>query len=157
MAIALGGAGPRYDVRPAKEKRGMFGGPLGGFSGICKDTTQGACAGFLSLIGATHLTGGGSAFGTTGSNIGWLDGLWTSLSANGMAGPVELLGGIALFLAARRTVSRTVGLLAFIVFAVAIANGYTLADMLGMISTFLEGAAGVVESIPVGESESART
>ena len=154
MAIALGGAGSRYDVKPTKESRGIFGGPLGGFSGICKDTSQGACAGFLSLIGATHLTGGASAFGASGSNIGFIDNIWTSLSANGMAGPGELLGGIALFLAARRTISRTVGLLAFIVFAVAIANGYTLADMLGMLSSFLESAAGVVESIPVGESAS---
>lgn len=83
-----------------------------------------------------------------------LDSLWTSLSANGMAGPVELLGGIALFLAARRTISRTFGLLAFIIFAAAIANGYTLSDMLSLLSNFLEGAAGVVDSIPAAESQS---
>ncbi len=153
MAFAVKGAGSRYDVKPAGENRGAFGKPLSGFSGICKDTSQGACAGFLSLIGATHLTGGTSAFGASGSNIGFLDNIWTTLSANGMAGPVELLGGIALFLAARRTVSRTFGLMAFIVFAAAIANGYTVSDILGMLSSFLERAASVVDSIPVGESQ----
>ncbi len=155
MAIAIRGAGARFDVKPAGENRGAYGGPAAGLFGISKDACQGACAGFLSLIGATHLTGGTSAFGVSGSNIGFLDNIWTTLSANGMAGPVELLGGVALFLAARRTISRTFGLLAFIIFAAAIANGYTVADMLSMTSDFLKGAAGVLESIPVAEAPAA--
>ncbi|WP_425408906.1 hypothetical protein [Hyphococcus sp.] len=153
MAIAVSGAGSRYDVRPNAENRGAFG-PLSGVAGASKDVCQGACAGFLSLIGATHLTGAESVMGTSGSSIDFLDNIWSSLAANGMAGPVELLGGVALFLAARRTVSRTLGLIIFIAIAAAIANGYTLADMLGMVSSFLQSAAGVVDSIPVTQAQS---
>ncbi|MEO1137160.1 MAG: hypothetical protein AAFW68_11245 [Pseudomonadota bacterium] len=152
MATAIRGSGGRYDVRPAKEEGGLYGGPLTGLFGMGKDACQGACAGFLSLMGATHLTGGQSAFGTVGSNIDFLDRIWASLSANGLAGPVELLGGVALFLAARRTVSRTIGLLAFVAFVVAYANGYSLADMISILSNLLQGAATALESIPTSET-----
>lgn len=151
MATAVRGAGGRYDVRPAGEQGSFYGGPLGGLFGMGKDVCQGACAGFLSLMGATHLTGAQSSFGTVGSNIDFLDQVWASLSANGLAGPVELLGGIALFLAARRTISRTVGLLGFVAMVVAYANGYSFADMISALSDLLQGAAGVLDSIPVTE------
>ncbi len=150
MNYALRGAGARYDVKPARET--AISGPLAGFAGMSKDVCQGACAGFLALIGATHLTGGESVLGASGSNIAFLDQIWSSMAANGLAGPVELLGGIALFLAARRTISRTAGLMIFVAMIAAFANGYTLNDAMALLSNLLQGAAGAIDSIPAAQS-----
>lgn len=152
MNPALRGTGARYDVRPAMEQGSPWGGPLTGIAAMGKDACQGACAGFLSLIGATHLTSGPSVFGELTSANGMFDQVWSALAANGMSGPIELLGGIALFFAARRTVSRTIGLVAFIAFVAAYANGYTLADIAGVASTLLESVAGALDAIPAAES-----
>ncbi|MEX6633954.1 hypothetical protein [Hyphococcus lacteus] len=141
----------RYDVRPEGEYRSNWGGSIGGISASFKDASQGACAGFLSLMGVTHLSGG-EGLGAVSSNIGFLDQIWSSLSVNGMAGPVELMAGVALFLAARRTISRTLGLIAFIGFIAAYANGYDASDMLDLVSRFLKTAAGALEQIPTTET-----
>lgn len=153
MTIAVRGAGSRYDVRPARENHGIYGGPFGSFACMIKDACQGAGAGFLSLTGATAIASG-ETVAAAGGDLGMLSAVFPSLAASGMTGPLQLAAGVLLFLAARRTVSRTLGLMAFIVFAAAVANGYTLADMLAMAANFLEGAAGVVESIPVADSQS---
>ncbi|WP_411818017.1 hypothetical protein [Hyphococcus sp. DH-69] len=151
MNYLLGASDARYDVRPEGEFRSNWGGPIGNISACVKDVSQGACAGFLSLMGATHLTGG-EGLGSVSSNIGFLDQIWSSLAVNGMAGPVELLAGIALFLAARRTISRTLGLGLFIAFIAAQANGYDVSDMLKLLSNLLKSAAGALEQIPVAET-----
>lgn len=136
MARAVAGSGPTYDVRPAGETPGF-----GSLFGICKDGLQGACSGLLGLLGATHMTGAPTGFAELHSEVPWLDAVWSSISAGGLAGPVELLGGIALFFAARRTVSRTVGLLLFIGFIVAYVNGYSASDMLTAVSEILATVA----------------
>ena len=102
-------------------------------------------------MGVTHLSGG-EGLSAVSSNIGFLDQIWSSLSVNGMAGPVELMAGVALFLAARRTISRTLGLIAFIGFIAAYANGYDASDMLDLVSRFLKTAAGALEQIQTTET-----
>lgn len=150
MANPLRSTGARYDVRPAGERFGA----VGGAAGISKDALQGAGAGLLALIGATQLTGG-EAFIAGGSNIDMLNQLWASLSGTGLTGPAQMLAGVALFLAARRTVSRTAGLLAFIAIAAAYANGMSLPDMAAALSGMLKGAAGALDSIPAVQQASA--
>jgi len=148
MASAIRGAGGRYDVRPSGENGGAYyGGPVRSLACIIKDACQGAGAGFLSMTGATSITSGQPITATTG-DLGMLGEIFPSLAASGMTGPLQLVGGVLLFLAARRTISRTAGLMAFIAFIAAYANGYSLADILGSAADVLDGAAGVLEPIP---------
>ena len=125
---------------------------LGNVIGSIKDACQGACAGFLSMIGATHLTTEASLFGEIGSDVDFLDRIWNSIAVNGMAGPVELLAGFVMFFAARRTVSRTIGLLVFIGFIAAYSNGYSAAEVLTFASDWLAKLALVLEPISVAEN-----
>lgn len=141
MAEVIRGRGAAYDVAPSGEHAG-----IGGILGICKDGFQGACSGLLALLGATHMTGAPEGFAEIHSNVGYLDDVWQSLSAGGLAGPAELLGGIALFFAARRTIARTAGLLLFIAYITAYVNGYSLSDMLGYASNALAIAADKLET-----------
>lgn len=151
MAIAAArGAGPRYDVRPASGFNSLYGGPLGGLAAMIKDAAQGAGAGFLSLTGATSIASGETMAAT--GDLGILGELWPALASNGMSGPVQLVGGVLLFLAARRTISRTAGLMIFLACVIGYSNGYTLADMLNGASVVLQGAAGALESIPAAEN-----
>lgn len=152
MVMAILGNGAAYDVRPTGEHAGFLSGPVNGPIGMVKDAMQGACAGLLSFLGAMHLTGVERGAGTLRSEIDFLDNIWQSVSVGGLAGPIELLGGAALFFAARRTISRTLGLLLFVGFIAAYANGYSAADMLNALSGLLQGAAGVLDSILVSES-----
>jgi len=158
MALRLGsgeairGRGAAYDVRPAGESGLGFAGPFAGLMGFAKDSVQGSCSGLLALLGASHMSGAPGGFATISSDVGTLGAFWQSLSATGLAGPVELLAGIVLFFAARRTIARTLGLLAFVGFIAAYANGYNTSDMLGVLASLLEGAAGALQSIPVAES-----
>lgn len=140
MASIVEGRGAQYDIKPGGEHAG-----LGGLFGFCKDGFQGACSGLLGLLGATHMTGAPAGFAELHSNIAWLDTVWSSISAGGLAGPAELLGGVALFFAARRTIARLLGLLAFIAFIAAYANGYSAADMLSALAGVLTGIAGMLD------------
>lgn len=149
MAIAVKGAGARYDVRPARADGSPYGGPLTGLACMIKDAMQGAGAGFLSLTGATSIASGQPM--TAAGDLGLLGEVFPSLAASGLTGPLQLVGGVILFLAARRTISRTAGLMGFLAFLAAYANGYSLADMLSVASDVLEGAAGVLEPIPAAE------
>ena len=149
MAIAVKGAGARYDVRPARADGSPYGGPLTGLACMIKDAMQGAGAGFLSLTGATSIASGETM--TAAGDLGMLGAVFPSLAGSGLTGPLQLVGGVILFLAARRTISRTAGLMGFLAFLAAYANGYSLADMLSVASDVLEGAAGVLEPIPAAE------
>lgn len=149
MTIAVKGAGARYDVRPARADGSPYGGPLTGLACMIKDAMQGAGAGFLSLTGATSIASGQPM--TAAGDLGLLGEVFPSLAASGLTGPLQLVGGVILFLAARRTISRTAGLMGFLAFLAAYANGYSLADMLSVASDVLEGAAGVLEPIPAAE------
>lgn len=152
MATAARGRTGYYDARPAGEYGGFSGGLLGRFIGSLKDMCQGACSGFLGMIGAMHMTSTGGEIATLSSNVDFLDTLWASLSANGLAGPIELIAGLAMFLAARRAMSRMIGLLGFIAFMVAYAQGYTLSDMILALSSLLESASGILQSLPATQS-----
>ncbi len=158
MALKLGtagairGRGAAYDVRPTGESGSGFAGSFAGLMGFAKDSVQGSCSGLLALLGASHMTGAPGGFATIGSEVGTLGAFWQSLSATGLTGPVELLAGVILFFAARRTIARTLGLVAFVAFIAAYANGYSTSDMLGVLASLLEGAAGALQSIPVAES-----
>lgn len=140
MASIVQGRGAQYDIKPAGEHGGV-----GGFFGFCKDGFQGACSGLLGLLGATHMTGAPAGFAQLHSNISWLDTIWSSISAGGLAGPAELLGGAALFFAARRTVARLLGLLAFVAFISAYANGYSASDILSALADVLTQIAGALD------------
>ena len=146
MTIAVRGAGARYDVRPARADGSPYGGPLTGLACMIKDAMQGAGAGFLSLTGATSIASGETM--TAAGDLGMLGAVFPSLAQSGLTGPLQLVGGVILFLAARRTISRTAGLMGFLAFLAAYANGYSLADVLSAASDVLEGAAGVLEPIP---------
>lgn len=150
MALAIRGRGAAYDVRPAGESGIRFLGPFASPVGFIKDAVQGSCSGLLALIGASQLSGASGGLATVGSEIESLNGLWQSLSASGLAGPVELFGGIVLFFAARRTIARTLGLLVFIAGVVAYAQGYTVTDMVSVLSSLLENAAAILQSISAG-------
>lgn len=152
MATAARGRTGYYDARPAGEYGGLNGGLIGRFFGSVKDICQGACSGFLGMLGAMHMTSGSGEFASLSSEIDFLDTLWGSLSANGLAGPIELFGGVALFLAARRAMSRMIGLIGFIAFMVAYAQGYSISDMILALSSVLETVSGALQSLPVTES-----
>jgi len=151
MAAAITGRGPAFDVRPMEARPLGFGGPIGGLAGFCKDTMQGACAGLLSLVGASHITATAPPIPAPGGGLATLEGVLQNFSAGGLAGPVELIGGIVLFLAARRTIARTLGVLGFIGFIVAYANGYELPEILAALSDILERASGALQSAAPGE------
>ena len=150
MNKAIRATGARYDVRPSGENTGFYGGPARSLACMIKDAAQGAGAGFLSLTGATSIASGETI--AASSDLGMLGSIFPSLAASGMTGPMQLIGGVVLFLAARRTISRTAGLMAFIAFLAAYANGYTLVDMLSAASSVLDQAAGVLETVPATES-----
>ncbi len=152
MAASANGRSGFYSTKPDGEFVGFDGGLLRQLIGSAKDACQGACAGFLGMLGALHMSSETSGVSTLSSQFSFLNTLWASISANGLAGPIELLGGLALFLAARRVVSRMVGLLGFIAFMAAYAQGYSLSDMILGLSSLLEGASVVLQSLPIVQS-----
>lgn len=151
MANAIRGRGAVYDVRPEGEH--FYGGPISGLIGFFMDTAKGACAGLLTLLGGTHMMGSVNAQ-QLAAPVG-LESITTLLqqfSMGGFSGPVELLGGIVLFLTARRTIARTLGLLAFIAMVVAYTQGYTLVDLLPLLSSLFTGAAGALDQFAATQS-----
>ncbi len=145
MTTAVRRRRPVFDPRPAAESE--TGGPLRGVFGFCKDTAQGACAGLLSLLGASHILAPSSAAASLGG-VQSITGLLERAASGGFAGPVELLGATVLFLTARRTIARTIGLLLFIGFMAATVNGYSMQEMLTVLSDLLRAAAGLLDRIP---------
>ncbi|GJL96169.1 MAG: hypothetical protein DHS20C05_25740 [Hyphococcus sp.] len=152
MAKLFSARTPVYESPPLSERGLGLNGPLSGLLGKLKDTGQGACAGLLSLLGVTHMTSAQSGFGSVASEFEGINSLWQNLSANGLAGPVELLGGIVLFFAARRTVSRTIGLLGFVAFATAYANGYSVSEMLSVLSQLMASASEMLANVAATEA-----
>ena len=144
MTSAVTGRGAAYDVTPSGEF--AYGAPIGGLIGFFVDAVRGACSGLLALLGGTHITGTASTITPAGAGFDALPQILEQFSAGGLAGPAELLAGIVLFMTARRTIARTLGLLAFIAFTVAYVNGYSLVDMLTALSDFLAAVAGRLEA-----------
>ncbi len=157
MANIFGAKKAVYESAPSLGDRfggdGLgFGGPMAGVIGKVKDIGQGACAGLLSFLGVTHMSSPSVGVGSLASEFEGVNSLWQALSANGLAGPVELLGGIVLFFAARRTVSRTIGLLGFVGFAAAYANGYSLPEMLAVLSQIMAAASELLADVASNQS-----
>ena len=115
---------------------------------FARNVGQGACAGLLTLLGSMHLAGAmpaeALAAGENRISAGLLDGfVETVFSAAGLPGVLEIIGAIALFLAAGRGAGRIIGLLAFIGFATAYANGVNaeeFADLLARVTDFIANA-----------------
>ena len=83
------------------------------------------------------MTGTASTIAPQGTGIAYFTSILEQFSYGDFAGPAEMLGGIVLFLTARRTIARTLGLLLFIGVLTGYANGYNLVEMLTILSNFL--------------------
>ncbi|NNE42407.1 MAG: hypothetical protein HKN14_15980 [Marinicaulis sp.] len=150
MAFSKSTSGKIYDVKPAGEHPYFHGGSIAGLIGFALDAFRGACAGLLGLLGASHTTGAGFVSAPAAGEMPGLTQVMEQMSVGGLAGPVELLGGLVLFLTTRRTIARTLGLLGFIGLMAAYSNGYSLDEILLMAagglqraSEFLEGATAI--------------
>ena len=150
MARAINGRGAAFDVRPAGEPAygGSIIGPITGLVGFLMDMVRGSCAGLLTLLGVLHMTQGAQAAPAAPQGLETIAAIAQQFSMNGFAGPAELIGGLVLFLTARRGIARTLGVLAFIALVAAYAQGITLADIaslawaqLGVAATALADAA----------------
>ena len=131
----IAGSGARYDVRPVENGgRYSIGGLFAPFNFIRK-MGQGACAGLLTLLGATHLA---AAFpseeqaveGFSAVDGASLEAIVETMFQGGAPGVIEILGAIALFLNAGRGPARLLGLLSFVVIVAAHANGMDHSEML---------------------------
>ena len=147
MAGAIDARGAYYDTR-ASDGSG-YGGPVASFIGFASDAVRGMCAGLLALLGGMHITGAAAPAASYDAGFEPLSGLLQQLSVTGFSGPAELIGGVILFLTARRAIARTLGLLAFIAFLLAYANGYSLSDMLTALSSLLAWASGALDQAAV--------
>lgn len=96
---------------------------------------QGACAGLLTFLGATHLIAWFNADETALASIANpgvtdFDGMIQGFAAGGLPGMIEIMGAAALFLNAGRGIGRVVGLMGFVALVMAHANGITHEDLL---------------------------
>ena len=140
MARAITGRGASYDIRPDGE--GAYGGPIGNLVGFAMDATRGACAGLLTLLGGVHMTGNLSAQQAVAPpGLEPFAAVVQQFSMHGVSGPAELIGGIVLFLTARRAIARTLGVLVFIGLLFAYSQGYSLADIASYVWSVLSAAA----------------
>lgn len=151
MARAISGRGGAYDIRPDGE--GVYGGPIGNLVGFFMDATRGACAGLLTLLGGIHMTGSATAQPIAApAGLEPFAAMVQQFSMNGFSGPAELIGGIVLFLTARRAIARTLGLMAFIGLLVAYSQGYSFADIASYIWSVLGAAAEAANQAAVSQS-----
>ena len=118
---------------PARAKRART--PSGAMAApmrFAKDTTQGACAGLLTLAGATQFASANAAPSLIDafSEGGGLDSIGTGLVAGDFTGLLQIAGAAALFLTAGRGLARVFGLLVFVAAATAYFNGVAPADII---------------------------
>ena len=140
MARAITGRGASYDIQPDGERG--YGGPIGNIVGFAMDATRGACAGLLTLLGGIHMTGSVNAQQISmPAGLEPFAAMVQQFSMNGFSGPAELIGGIVLFLTARRAIARTLGILAFIGLLFAYSQGYSLVDIASYVWAVLGAAA----------------
>ena len=140
MARAITGRGASYDIQPDGER--AYGGPIGNIVGFVMDATRGACAGLLTLLGGIHMTGSVNAQQISmPAGLEPFAAMVQQFSMNGFSGPAELIGGIVLFLTARRAIARTLGILAFIGLLFAYSQGYSLVDIASYVWAVLGAAA----------------
>lgn len=111
------------EQRPTRTGLGMPG-AMSAPAGFLKNTTQSACAGLLTLAGATQLTSAAAAAdGFSAFTGGSIEPLAARLVAGDLTGVLQVLGAIALFLTAGRGLARVLGLLVFVAAATAYFNG----------------------------------
>ncbi|MEM9014105.1 MAG: hypothetical protein AAGB02_03255 [Pseudomonadota bacterium] len=122
-------------------------GPIFNLFGFCKDTMQGVCAGILATLGAAHMvTQPNVSIASSEPGAVSLNAVLENIAMGGLTGPIEILGGLALFFAARRPLARTLGVLAFIGFLWAYTNGYGVAELLPILSALFLQFAGAVDA-----------
>jgi hypothetical protein len=136
-----------YDVRPEGEFG--YGGATGGFVRSLYGLGRGILAGLLMFFGGVHVSGHADELVPHDSGLGALHEIVDQLSIGGLTGPIELIIGLGLFLTIRNPAIRLFSLLLMGGVIFGYANGYTLADMLGLLATLLKDAAGMLEQAAV--------
>ena len=146
-------AGPAYDVRPAKPKpTGNILAPIGFVKNVC----QGACAGLLTLLGAMHLTSGVEVESTglallTNLDAGTLSGVTEQALSGGAPGIIEIIGAAALFVNAGDGWARILGLLGFVIGAVAYANGVEATEFVEKMADLYDFARANVDRVELAQ------
>lgn len=101
--------------------------PVGSAANVTRNFGQGACAGLLTLAGATQFAAGAPAsFDITAFSDGAV--ILEQLVKGDFMGLPQILGGAALFLLGGRGLARVVGLLAFVALAAAYFNGVEISE-----------------------------
>lgn len=130
----------RSSARGGRTPFSQAGRSITGGLGFFKNMAQGACAGLLTLLGATHLTGamqvGAAKPELLAASIDptTLQGLAAVFLSGSIPGIMEIMGAIALFLNAGNGMGRIVGLLTFVAIAVAHANGVSPDEFLQSVT-----------------------
>lgn len=150
MATTFRGRDSYYDVRP--ESDFGYGGPAGGFVRSLYALGRGILAGLLMFFGGVHITGHAEELAPHDSGLGALHEIVDQLSIGGLTGPIELIIGLGLFLTIKSSAMRMFSILLMGGIIIGYANGYTLADMLGLLAMLLQDAAGMLEQAAVKAS-----
>lgn len=135
--------------------RAGHGGLIAGPVSFLRSIGQGACAGLLAMLGATHLIEAAPLWGKEGAAAeavasGGLDGFIEAALAGGAPGALELVGAAALFLSAGRGPGKVIGLLAFVAIAWAHAQGVDHSQMIDALRSFAETALAAIERAGLG-------
>ncbi len=117
------------ETRPENPRRGMTSAAMAP-ARFMKDSAQGACAGLLTLAGATQLSSG-AAFANVAAGVDAisLQNLGMQLVAGNITGVLQIAGAAALFLMAGRGIARVLGLLVFVAAATAYFNGVEVSEI----------------------------
>ncbi len=118
---------PPQNTGPIAPRMGAMAAPMR----FAKNTTQGACAGLLTLAGATQFSG--SAVSSSLADVfaaGSTHALGAQLVAGNMTGVLQVIGAAALFLTAGKGIARVLGLMLFVIAAAAYFNGVAPADVI---------------------------
>ncbi|MEO1252934.1 MAG: hypothetical protein AAFW81_11395 [Pseudomonadota bacterium] len=97
---------------------------------FAKNTTQGACAGLLTLAGATQISGTAFAADELAlASLGSIENLGAQLVMGNFTGLLQIVGAAALFFTAGKGFARVIGLMVFVAAATAYFNGVAPADI----------------------------
>ena len=156
IANAIKGSGPRFDVQAVESapsgRRSQSAALVFAPLGFIKNIAQGACAGLLTLLGAMHFVEGRTFAETTSAPLlvaepGSLQAVAQNLLAGGGPGVMEIVGAIILFLNAGRGPGRMLGLLGFVGFAIAHANGAGQTDFVASLTSLYDQIKGLIPTL----------
>ncbi|MEM8771038.1 MAG: hypothetical protein AAGD92_05230 [Pseudomonadota bacterium] len=101
-------------------------------AGFAKNTAQGACAGLLTLAGATQFSGAALTpeLATLFAGGTSIETLGMQLVMGNFTGILQIIGAAALFLTAGRGLGRVLGLMMFVAAATAYFNGIGPSELL---------------------------